>query len=87
MLHSAAKHMLLTVRYFSHSQQLQPLSFLNLRKHSESKLREEPRQDYERHGLVFIKQVPRGTKVVDQKASVDQVSSISACIEVSFFLP
>lgn len=46
MLHSAVKHILLTVRYFSHSQQLQTLSFLNVRKPSGNKLREESRQDY-----------------------------------------
>lgn len=46
MLHSAGKHMLLTVRYFSHSQQLQPLSFLNVRKPSGNNLRKESVQDH-----------------------------------------
>lgn len=46
MLPSAANHMVPTVRYFSHSQQLQPLSFLNLRTPSGNKLREESREDY-----------------------------------------
>lgn len=50
MLHSAANHMLLTVRYFSCSQQLQPLSFLNVRKPSGNKLREESRQGYKGAG-------------------------------------
>lgn len=36
--------------YFSHSQQLQPLSFLNARKPSENKLREETRQDHKDPG-------------------------------------
>lgn len=44
MPYSAAKHMVLTVTYFSHSQQLQPLPFLKLRKRSGSKKRGESRQ-------------------------------------------
>lgn len=62
MLHSSASYMLLTVTYTSHSQLLKPLFFLDIKKSSGKKLREESSQDYKSASKKKKKKKGRGRK-------------------------